>query len=221
MRLKYFAGMLLAFLLVGCGQETSAPDEEVNSTRQKVEGNQLPERPEPVAKGQEPVEMELETLSEKDFLAKFRYRAKPVDYFIGTDFVDKIDPQLYHFQRVEVQVDTKVKTEIRMQFFGAWAIWKNVDGNWEMLTTMTNPNGTMMHFHTLNPKFESQGSFEIACRMTDGKAVTIRRGKFTNEDTYEYTVATREGQTLIDSVNGLMAVIPSGTYKQLSETRIK
>ncbi len=181
----------------------------------------MPERPKPVEKGQEPVEMALETLSEKDFLAKFRYRAKPVDYFIGTDFVDKIDPQLYHFQRVEVHVDAKVKTEIRMQFFGAWAIWKNVDGNWEMLTTMTNPNGTMMHFHTLNPKFESLGSFEIARRMTDGKAVTIRRGKFTNEDTYEYTVATREGNTLVDSVNGLMAVIPSGTYKQLSETRAK
>ncbi len=217
---KNFAGLLLALLLVGCGQETAAPSEN-NSTKQKVEGNQLPERVAPAKKGLEAAEMELETLSEKDFLAKFRYRAKPLDYFIGTDFVNKIDPQLYHFQRVEVQVDGNVKTEIRMQFFGAWAIWKNVEGNWEMLTTMTNDNGTMMHFHTLNPKFESLGTFEIARRTHDGKAVTIRRGKFTNDDTYEYTVATREGQTLIDSVNGLMAVIPSGIYKQLSETRVK
>ena len=217
---KNFAGLLLGALLVGCGQETAVPS-VVNSTKQTVEGNQLPERQVAAEKGLEAAEMELETLSEKEFLAKFRYRAKPVEYFIGTDFVDKIDPQLYHFQRVEVQVDGNVKTEIRMQFFGAWAVCKNVEGNWEMLTTMTNDNGTMMHFHTLNPQFESLGTFEIARRTNDGKAVTIRRGKFTNDDTYQYTVATREGQTLIDSVSGLMAVIPSGIYKQLSETRVR
>jgi hypothetical protein len=108
-----------------------------------------------------------------------------------------------------------------MQYFGAWAIWKNVSNNWEMLTTMTNDHGTLMHFHTLNPRFESLGSFEIARRTEDDYAVTIRRGQFTNDETYEYTVATRNREVLSDSVHGMTVVTPSGKYKTFPETSDK
>lgn len=205
-------------MLQGCTEPSQAPE---NSTRQTVAGNTLPPRPEPTKKGEAPAELSLETMSEKDFLSKFRYRAKPLDYFIGTDFEGEIDPQLYHFQRVEVALPDGAKTEIRMQYFGAWAIWKNAEGNWEMLTTMTNQQGIIMHFHTLDPQFVSLGNFEIARRTVDGEAVTIRRGKFKNDDTYEYTVATRNRGVLSDTVNGLMVVTASGKHKLISETSAK
>jgi hypothetical protein len=210
---------LACFIFAGCGGDDLAEKGAVG--QQKVVGNALPPRPVPTEMGAMPAELKLETLSEKEFLGKFRFREKPLDYFIGTDFYEKIDPSLYHFQRVEVVLADGTKTEVRMQYFGAWAIWKNTAGNWEMLTTMTNDHGIMMHFHTLNPRFESLGSFEIARRTQDGEAVTIRRGKFTNDDTYEYTVATRDRGVLQDTVNGLMVVVNSGNYKVLSETSAK
>lgn len=215
------AGVIVATLfLVGCSPEdkTTQPSPD---NRQSVVGNALPPRPVPGSQSSRPAEMKLERLTESEFLSKFRFRAKPKDYYIGTDFMDKIDPTLYHFQRVEVVGADGKATEIRMQWFGAWAIWKNIEDNWEMLTTMTSDAGVIMHLHTLKPNFESIGSFEIARRTVDGEAVTIRRGKFTNDDTYEYTVATRNRGVLADSVNGLMVILPSGNYKYLSETPAK
>ena len=218
--LSFILGVLAFPWMSGCGAEDKTAEPNPNG-RQSVIGNALPPRPPRGERSTKPLEMKLERLTEEEFLSKFRFRAKPKDYYLGTDFFDKVDPSLYHFQRVEVVGADGKATEIRMQWFGAWAIWKNVEDNWEMLTTMTNDAGVMMHFHTLKPNFESIGSFEIARRTVDGEAVTIRKGKFTNDDTYEYTVATRNRGVLSDSVNGLMVILPSGNYKYLSETPAK
>lgn len=210
----------ITLLMQGCGAEEASPP-ATYPPRQRVPGNVLPPREAPTEKGVASKELKLESLSQADFLARFRFRAMPKDYFIGTDFEQMIDSTLHHFERVEVVLPSGGRTEIRMQYFGAWAIWKNEVGNWEMLTTMTTASGTLMHFHTLDPSFVSLGSFEIARRTTTDMALTIRRGRFITDDTYEYTVATRSMGVLSDSIQGRMIVMPSGNYKVLAEESVK
>ena len=175
-RIMVFATALLVF---AC--------ERVEKKEPKVVENRgnilaIPEKP--IEKGALPAELRLETLDLESFLGKFKYRQKPNSYTIGTDFEGKVDPLLYHFQRVEVELPDTT-TEIRMQNFGAWAIWKNRELNWEMITSMITDKGVMMHFHTLSPKLRTLNSFEIARRIKVDGTETYKRGKFVNDETYQ------------------------------------
>jgi hypothetical protein len=217
MRTSWFLG--IAFLMFGLACNRSADKSAPADVAQTVTPKALPPQERPVEKGQPMPAMALESLKESEFLAKFRFRRRPDEFAIGRDFLDHVDPKLYHFQRVEVILADGKRTEVRLQNFGAWAISKNVDGNWEMVTTMTAPEGTLMHFTTLRPDFTTIGSFEIARRYHTMGAETVKRGKFTNELSYQYVYFEVENGHTRDSVNGLMVVGADGNYKTVNESR--
>ena len=207
--------MLLAslFFVFGCEK---IPHKETKSVEKK--GGVLPIRPSNVPKGVMPAPLKLEHLDLKSFLGKFKYRNKPVNYSIGTDFETKVDPGLYHFERVDVKV-ADTTSEIRMQNFGAWAIWRNVDLNYEMITSMVTENGVMMHFHTLSPKLKSINSFEVARRITVDATETYKVGKFSTDESYQYTFYTTVHGEGTDSIKGGMIIPASGNYMMLGESR--
>ena len=125
---------------------------------------------------------------------------------------------MYHFERVEVEL-ADTTTEIRMQNFGAWAIWRNIDLNYEMITSMITNNGVMMHFHTLSPKLKSINSFEVARRINVDGTETYKVGEFTNDESYHYTFYTTVQGQGTDSMKGGMIIPASGNYMMLGESR--
>jgi hypothetical protein len=208
-------------LLAACN--SSAPKKQPASAASPLEGGSLvPQTHKPApnpAPTDTPTDLQLTSLTVADFLAKFHYRMRPDDCVIAPDFVKKIDPTLNHFERVEVILADGKRTELRMQSFGAWAIWKNFDGNYEMLTTTIGGGGVLMHLHTLDRRFESLGSIELARRSNIEGDETVKRGSFLEGDNYRYTVVTHRDGARIDSANGHIVILTSGNYKVLDEIR--
>lgn len=217
-------GLICGFLLVclfGCkGEPVKQPDAA------SAIGNVKPEQPlaPPATPVQESApdplpDLKLESLTIADFLGQFKFAKKPKECVIATDFAKKVDPTLHHFERVEVILPDTRRQEIKLQNFGAWAIWKNEDRNYEMLTTMVNNIGVLMHIHTLSPRFELLGSFEVARRSYIQGDESIKQGHFEPGDNYMYTVVTTRKGEMIDSLNGLVVIAASGNYKVMDEVR--
>ncbi len=180
-----------------------------------------PQAPSPVGTavtpGTDSDDMKLTTLSLADFQAKFYMHAKPIQCEIPDNFYKEVDPKLTHFERVEIDLGNGKRSEIAMQNFGAWAMWKNSIGNYEMLTTMVNDIGYLMHLSTYSPEFKPLGSFEVARRSNFKGQESIKRGQFSEGDNYSYTVVIKQDGKQIQNLSGLVIVAPSGNYKVMNE----
>lgn len=210
MRIRWIAFLALFFLSFACEkvvEHKAAPVEN--------KGGVLPIREAPSQKGEAPLELTLQKIRLEEFLGHFKYDSRPSKFEITRDFEKVIDPTLYHFERVEVELPKGGSTEIRMQNFGAYGIWKNAEGNFEMITTIINGKGTIMHFHTLDADLKNINSFELARNITNDATQTIKKGYFNNADTYHYTYHTIVAGQMGDSIQGGMIVPASGNYMTL------
>ncbi len=207
--------VLIATWIVGCGatsdSKTNMPDSVATAAQGAASASDASSDP--------ALDMKMESLPVAEFIAQFHLQKRPETCELAKDFAKKIDPTLRHFERVEVILADGRRTEIRMQQFGAWGIWKNSAGNYEMLTTLVNNVGTLMHLHTLNPRFESLGTFEVARRSYFDGEESVKKGYFEDELNYRYTVASRRDGVRIDSVTGWVVVANTGNYKIMDEVR--
>jgi hypothetical protein len=172
-----------------------------------------------VDKTPNPSAEDTETIGISEFLAAFKEHQRPQTCEISSDFTKAVDPSLRHFHRVAVIMEDGSTAQIKLQDFGAWAIWKNAAGNYEMLSTIVNNIGVLMHLHTLSPQFQSLGNFEVARRTYIMGEDCVKRGSFAAGDNYAYTVVTDKKGQRIDSLNGLVIVAASGNYKVMDEIR--